>query len=83
MIQKSSGLHPESQRLLWAMVYDRRTAPFDKKAYDQLEQRGLIKKIDTGHTTFQQWEVTPLGHAVLPTYAPFLRRNGMKCPPDN
>ncbi|OUL89858.1 hypothetical protein [Paraburkholderia hospita] len=78
-----SGLHPDSQRLLWAMVYNRRQEFLNKKPWRQLEQRGLIRRIGTVYMGGEQWEVTPLGVAELQTYAPFLKRIGLQCPPND
>lgn len=79
---KISGLHPDSQRLLWAMVYNRRTEPFDnKKPWRQLSSRKLITRIHADHMAEEQWAVTPLGVDILQCYAPYLKRMGLNCPP--
>lgn len=83
MKQTADGLHPEAQALLWCLVYNRSSSFQDKRPWRQLEQRGFIRRLDTGYGEPERYEVTAQGEAVLPTYAPFLKRNGMSCPPDN
>lgn len=80
--QKASGLHPESQRLLWSMVYNVPHQTFnDNKPWRQLEQRGLIRRVSESYEAYERWEVTPRGVAELQVYAPFLKRIGLNCPP--
>ena len=81
--QKASGLHPESQRLLWSLLYNRPQSFDNKKPWRQLEQRGLIRRIEAGDLADERWEVTPLGEAELQAYAPLLKRIGLSCPPND
>jgi hypothetical protein len=82
--QKIAGLHPDSQRLLWAMVYNRRVEPFDnKRPWRQLSSRRLIKRVNAAHMAEGQWVVTALGVDVLQGYAPYLKRIGLNCPPND
>ncbi|MBR8043492.1 hypothetical protein KDW40_19170 [Burkholderia cenocepacia] len=80
--QTSRGLHPNAQRLLWAIVYNQRQSFDDLRPYGQLERAGLIKKIGPGYTGGGQWEPTPSGVAELQKYARFLARDGLMCPPN-
>lgn len=83
MNQTGRGLHPDSQRLLWALVYNRSQTFDNKKPYQQLEQRGLIRMIGPGYAGGGEWEATPQGVAELQSYAPFLKRVGLNCPPND
>lgn len=84
MNRKAGGLHPESQRLLWALVYKvPQTLEFaNKLPWQQLEQRGLIRRLDDGPMGAERWEATQQGVIELQGYARFLARNGMNCPPN-
>jgi hypothetical protein len=81
MIQKSAGLHPDSQRLLWALAYNQSQQFENRKPYQQLEKQGFINRIDK-YDMDEHWEITQLGVSALQSYAPFLKRLGLNCPPN-
>lgn len=76
MKQKSAGLHPNAQRLLWALFYEQ-SYPYEMRTLQQLEDRECVRKSEVD----DRWEVTPQGEAALNFYAKFLRRDGFDCPP--
>lgn len=76
MNQNAGGLHPNAQRLLWALVYEQRYQ-YEMRTLRQLENRGFVRKLEVE----DRWEVTPQGVAALNFYATFLRRDGFDCPP--
>lgn len=76
MKQNAGGLHPNAQRLLWALFYEQRYQ-YEMRTLQQLENRGFVRKSEVD----DRWEVTPQGAGALNFYATFLKRDGFDCPP--
>ncbi|WP_213781758.1 hypothetical protein [Caballeronia sp. dw_276] len=77
MNQKAGGLHPNAQRLLWALFYEQ-SYQYEMRTFRQLEDRGFVRQSEAD----SKWQVTPQGEGALNLYAAFLRRDGFHCPPE-